>query len=564
MRRIFAAALLLVLLVPIASAQAGKSDRSAREAKRAGILQNFRASSLGAHVATARSTLRVAGDFNKDGRKDLAVAVPSENADEGAVHVFYGGANGLKTSNDQVIYQSTWCGGLAGTTASGFGAGIAAGDFNGDGATDLAIGAPFYDINSTNDGIVFVFYGHTGGALVSDGCQWIDNLTFGEPNENEDHLGSSMAAGNFGGSSHADLAIGVPDEDAGAVVDSGAVGVVYGSPTGLTGGFFGTGSAPANTTTGPDYWSQGSLEGAAEAGDSFGEVIDAGNLGRSSHADLAIGVPGEDIGETNGAGAVNVVYGSSAGLTSIHDQIWTQDTEGVNGVAEEGDGFGTALAIGNFGKSGVGDLAVGVFFEDGARAFLSGGVNVLYGSSGGLTATGNQFWSQDSSGIPDTGEILDLWGFSLAAGNVGKSGEADLIVGAPLETPGNTNLGSLCPGALGCAGQITVIYGTSGGLKSTGAKVFNQNSSGVPDVAEAGDEFGFAVAAGNYGKTAFADVAVGEPFEAIGAIANAGAINVLFGAGTGLSGTGAQFFHQDTAGVEDSAEAGDNFGFGLG
>jgi hypothetical protein len=563
MRKIFTAALLLVLLVPIASAQAGKSDPTSREAKRARVIQNFQASPLGAQVmAAGRSPLRVAGDFNHDGRKDLAVTVPGENADEGAVHVFYGGATGLKTNNDQVIYQSSWCGGLAGTTASGFGAGVAAGDFNGDGATDLAIGAPFYDINFTNDGIVFVFFGHTGGTLVSDGCQWIDNLTFGEPNENDDHLGFSLTAGNFGGSSHADLAIGVPDEDAGAEVDSGAVGVVYGSATGLTSGIAGTGSTPANTTTGPDYWSQSSLEGVPEAGDSFGEAIDAGNIGRSGHADLAIGVSGEDIGETSNAGAVNVVYGSSSGLTSIHDQIWTQDSEGVAGTAEEGDDFGISLAIGNFGKGAAGDLAVGSF-EDGSKAFVAGAVNVLYGSSGGLTSNGSQLWSQDSPGIPDVGEILDLWGFSLAAGDVGKSGFADLIVGVPLETPG-TDFDSVCPGTFGCAGAITVIYGSSGGLKSTGAKAFNQNSAGVPDTAEAGDQWGLAVAAGNYGKTALADVAVGSPFDDIGAAANAGAINVLFGTSTGLAGTGAQFIHQDTTGVEDAAEANDNFGNGLG
>jgi hypothetical protein len=275
-------------------------------------------------------------------------------------------------------------------------------------------------------------------------------------------------------------------------------------------------------------------------------------------------VPGEDIGEVDGAGAVNVIYGRSSGLTAINDQIWTQDSDGVRDSAEESDQFGSSFAIGNFGKSGTNDLAIGVLFEDGANAFIAGAVQVLYGGTGGLTASGNQLWSQDSGGIPDSGEVVDLWGASLAAANVGKSTQADLIVGAPLETPGSTNFNAACTGPLGCAGQITVIYGASGGLTSSGARAFNQNSSGVPDAAEFDDEFGSAVAAGNFGKSAHADVAVGVPFEDIGAIASAGAINVLFGSTTGLTGTGAHFLHEDSAGVEDAAETVDQFGNSLG
>jgi hypothetical protein len=270
------------------------------------------------------------------------------------------------------------------------------------------------------------------------------------------------------------------------------------------------------------------------------------------------------VGDAVDAGAVNVIYGRSTGLTTINDQIWTQDSEGVRDSAEENDQFGFSFAIGNFGKSGTNDLAIGVFFEDGANAFIAGAVQVLYGSTGGLTASGNQLWSQDSGGIPDSGEVLDLWGFSLAAANVGKSTQADLIVGAPLETPGSTNFDAVCPGTIGCAGQITVIYGASGGLTSSGARAFNQNSSGVPDSAESVDQFGIAVMAGNFGKSGHADVAVGIPFEDIGAVTNAGAINVLFGTSTGLTGTGAHFIHQDTANVEDAAEVGDLFGNALG
>lgn len=46
------------------------------------------------------------------------------------------------------------------------------------------------------------------------------------------------------------------------------------------------------------------------------------------------------------AGAVNVLYGSSNGLSATSprpDQIWPQDSIDVNNVSEEFDGFGRAL-----------------------------------------------------------------------------------------------------------------------------------------------------------------------------------------------------------------------------
>jgi hypothetical protein len=563
----------LVLLVGgLTSAQAVGKDRTVRESKRQQAIHDFRTSARGqAVMSVTGAAARVAGDFNHDGKKDLAVGVPGEDG-TGAVHVFFGGNTGLKTSNDDIIVENDWCGGVgAGQAGSNFGSALAAGDFNGDGRTDLAVGAPNQDRGGpTDNGLVFVFFGRAAGFNPSLDCQFLQEagtIAASDGDENDDHFGASLAAGNFGGSSHTDLAVGIPGEDIGAIGNAGAVGVVYGSANGLTIPFpTGGNPGPANATTAPQFWHQGTslVEGSPGAGDSFGFSLDAGNLGRTGQADLAIGVPGEDLGDRLDVGAVNVLYGNSVGLVALNDQLWTQDSEGVKDAAEESDQFGWTFAIGNFGKSGNNDLAIGILFEDGAKSFIAGGVQVLYGGGGGLTSSGNQLWTQDSRGIPDAGEILDFWGSVLAAGDVGKSGKADLLVGAPLETPGSTNFVSVCPGAIGCAGQITVIYGAVGGLTKNGAKVFNQNSAGVPDPAEASDNFGSAIAAGNFGKSSQADVVVGVPAENIGAISNAGAINELFGSGNGLVGTGAKFFSQDTAGVEDTAEASDGFGSPLG
>jgi hypothetical protein len=85
----------------------------------------------------------------------------------------------------------------------------------------------------------------------------------------------------------------------------------------------------------------------------------------------------------------------------------------------------------------------------------------------------------------------------------------------------------------------------------------------VGSTAEPGDQFGGALAAGGFNNDDFAELAVGVPAENVGAVQDAGAVNVLFGSAGGLTGAGSQLFTQDTAGVGSTAEAFDAFGAAL-
>lgn len=71
----------------------------------------------------------------------------------------------------------------------------------------------------------------------------------------------------------------------------------------------------------------------------------SGDFNNDGYDDLAIGVQEESVGTITGAGAVNVLYGSSGGLQSVSpdDQLWHQDRTSVRETCEEDDHFGDYL-----------------------------------------------------------------------------------------------------------------------------------------------------------------------------------------------------------------------------
>jgi len=357
---------------------------------------------------------------------------------------------------------------------------------------------------------------------------------------------ASAAAGSleadFNNDGFADLAVGAPFEDIGAIPDAGAVNVLYGAAGGL--------SAAGNQ----QFWQgAGGVAGTAEQGDGFGFALAAGDFNNDGFADLAVGVPFEAIGATQGAGAVTVLYGAAGGLTGAGSQLFRQGAGGVGGSAEEFDEFGRALSAGDFNNDGFADLAVGVPFEDIGSIPEAGAVNVLYGGAGGLTGAGSQAFWQAAGGVAGGLGDFDRFGWALASGDFNKDDFADLAVGVPGDTGG----------AIEGAGAVNVLYGAAGGLTGSGSQLLGQDSGGVVGTAESGDDFGSALAAGDFNNDDFADLAVGVPGEAIGATQGAGAVNVLYGAAGGLTGSGSQLFWQGAGGVAGIAEDFDQFGFAL-
>jgi hypothetical protein len=324
---------------------------------------------------------------------------------------------------------------------------------------------------------------------------------------------------------------------------AGAVHVLYGSDDGLT-------------AAGSQLWHQDSagVPGIVENNDWFGYGLSGGDFDGDGYDDLAVGAPLETVGTTSSAGAVNVIYGSSDGLTGSGTQLWHQDIAGSADTAETQDEFGWTLASGDFDDDGYDELAVGVPYEDVGAVVAVGAVHVFNGSSSGLTGSGNQLWHQNTPGIADIGEQLDRLGIEVTSADFDGDGYDDVATGIAGEQVGASN----------DAGAVQVIYGSENGLSSDGNQWWQQNNMGLPGGAQESDLFGRALASCDFDGDGFADLAVGVTGETVNSVSGAGAVNVLYGTDSGLSTTGSQAWHQDSPGIVDAAENSDQFGSALG
>ncbi len=441
------------------------------------------------------------GDFNGDGKSDLAISMPDyesdfdashNNLNQGVVFLISGSATGLDTSTTRTLSSLNGKGGRRGGA-------LVWADFNGDGFGDLAVGLPDAKVKSdglfcspasfdvANAGEVQVYYGSAqglgefGAQIFRQGsCDYTAGLGIGDSPEDGDHFGASLAASRHG--SHADLAIGVPNEDLGLFdkQDAGMVQLIKGFDDGL-------GLNPEfNEIITQDTPGVG---GAAETGDQFGRVLAVGDFDGNGEDDLAVGVPFEDLTDNTNAdaGAVQIFFsGSGTQIVTTTGSLFISQANLAGVGVEAGDRMGWALAVGDFDSDGRDDLAIGVPGEDVGSIVDAGLVTVLYGSSSGPSLTRIQNWTQDSSGILDVAEPGDQFGYALSAWNYGKTSHADLAIGAPFEDIVSASSGTLQLDA----GAVNVIYGSSTGLTSTGNQFWHQDSPNINGVSQPGDRFG--------------------------------------------------------------------------
>jgi hypothetical protein len=350
-------------------------------------------------------------DFDGDGYDDVVVGVPSEDhgtiALAGGVQYLAGGPGGLDTSDAPFYDQDSTDMASTAEELDRFGDVLAAGDFDGDGYADLAVGVPGEDWYGTDEGAVHVVHGSSTGldAVGREDRLWTAGVTIrglttvAGTLDSGNACGSSLAVGDFDDDGYDDLAVGCPGDDSPGDTRAGSVLILYGSSTGLD-----DSDVVSQATSG--------VYGTADEDDGFGWALASGHYDDDAYADLAIGVPGEG----SSTGIVQVLMGSArAGLTGAGDLFVNQGTayDEVIGQAETGDRFGTALTSGDYNGDGLDDLAVGSLYDGESGVEEAGAVNVFYGSASGPTESGDAMFHQHSRGIDDAAEEGDWFAYAL-------------------------------------------------------------------------------------------------------------------------------------------------------
>ncbi|MFZ1320723.1 MAG: FG-GAP-like repeat-containing protein [Ignavibacteria bacterium] len=312
------------------------------------------------------SSVAYAGDVNGDGYDDIIVGAYGYNAVQGRAYIYLGG--GIMNNVADVTLTGVSAGDKFGVSVS------TAGDVNGDGFSDVIIGAKDY---SSYKGRAYIYF---GGSTMNNGI----DVTFTGSNAGDRFGASVSTAGDVNGDGFSDVIVGAFEYNA----LQGRAYIYYG------------GSSMNNTV-------DVTLTGTPSI-DQFGySVSTAGDVNGDGYGDVIIGSNTYNSGQ----GRASVYFGGSS-MDNNADVIFTN--------ALNFEYFGNSVSkAGDVNGDGYDDIIVGAlgYNANQGRAYIYFG-----GSS--MNSTSDVTFTGKSSG--------DLFGTSVStAGDINGDGFSDVIVGAP-------------------------------------------------------------------------------------------------------------------------------------
>ncbi|HLP10962.1 MAG TPA: FG-GAP-like repeat-containing protein [Flavobacteriales bacterium] len=477
-----------------------------------------------------------AGDVNGDGFSeviagaylfDKTTAPAASNA--GAFYVYYGSPENIGNkplpSTPFTALQSEAATGNFVTTV---------GDVNGDGFSDMAVGASNYDNSIVNTGMVYVFNGSQEGYSSSPSA-----VLTGPPNANAFFGCSIGAAGDVNGDGFSDVIVGASGYNSGPTASEGAAFIYLGTSTGINTNYF------------------LKLEGNSTNAQFGFSVAGAGDVNGDGYSDVIVGAKTYNGGTAN-EGKAFVYYGASTGTAST--PAWQYETNiaeefgtGVAGVGDcNGDGFSDVVVvaskwsngqlnegrlfyfrgsssglettpgaiaetncansllnnqstgfIGDVNGDGFNDVCLGVRSFNNASTPNEGALMLFYGNATGINSVSPVF-IQGNSTNSYVGSVI---GFG---GDFNNDGYHDIISGSPQYTNGHTGEGCL-----------RVYAGSSAGLNPAPYFTYEPNKASVM--------CGASICAGDANGDGYSDLIAGLPGYDSAGIMNCGTAMILHG-----------------------------------
>ncbi len=476
-----------------------------------------------------------AGDVNGDGIGDVAIGAPTVSDGqtwEGRVDVHYGiNGTGLASAPQRTLYMNQ--------AGAAFGVAVAsAGDVNGDGFSDLLVGAHRFSNPETNEGNVFLFRGGSAGLETS--AWWT-----GQGNQADAFYGTSVAGiGDVNGDGYSDVLIGAPSYDSGEV-DEGAAFLYLGGASALTtfgtvfqsnqaGAMFGTSVASAGDINADGYadaivgglyfdapladagrsWVYAgsspaflslltTLDGDQNSGHFGSRVASAGDVNGDGRSDVIIGARSYDFGHTD-EGRAYLYKGSELTATSL-SPVWTSESNQANARCID------AASAGDVNGDGFDDFLV-TYAEYDSDLQDEGRALLFLGSASGLGTSAA--WTTES------GQANAYLMRAASAGDVNGDGYDDVFVGSS----------GYDEGQFVDRGRAQVFLGSASGLALTAAWTFLGSTNGA-GVGYSGGS------AGDVNGDGYSDVLVGAPLFSDANTSAEGKAFLFLGSATGLSTT---------------------------
>ena len=394
-----------------------------------------------------------------------------------------------------------------------------AGDVNGDGFTDLIIGANSADPNGRHSGSSYVVFGKASGFSATINLSSL-NGSNGFRLDGEaayDFSGLSVStAGDVNGDGFDDLIVGAQQADPNGSY-SGSSYVVFGQASGFSA------AMDLSSLNGSNGFR---LDGEKRLDESGYSVSTAGDVNGDGFGDLIVGANGADPNGPS-SGSSYVVFGQASGFSATMNLFTLNGSNGfrLDGEARDKSGWSVSTA-GDVNGDGFDDLIVG------ARKTYA---YVVFGQASGFSATMDLSSLNGNDGFRLDGEAAgDYSNRSVSnAGDINGDGFDDLIVGASFVNSNGTSSGSsyviFGRSDFGSAGGLPEIIGTPGDdiLTGTTAAEHFKAGDGNDKLIGRGGADSFEGGAGN-DKIQVADLSFTS-------VDGGAGIDVLHLAGTGLN-----------------------------